>query len=376
MRILLVTGIFPPDHGGPASYVPMIASELKARNHEIVAIVTLSDVVDGNGHNFPVIRLRRAMWRPLRVVKTIWTIMRLSRRADVTYLNGLALEGIIATGLTRRRAVVKVVGDLIWEKARNARATPLDLDQFQRAELPLRWRMLRRLQGIYTGLCGIGHRSERIPWCHRSRLGRRPRKDQDHPQRRPAAASRPDHEPRYDLITVARLVPWKGIAELIEVAGNNGWSLRIVGDGPLMPELTKQAAALRADVSFAGHVRPDRICEELRSADLFVLNSSYEGLPHIVLEAKAAGVPVIATAAGGTGEIMHHDVDGWVVPVGSRRVLDACHTASAVARGRSGSTRRAGSPPGRGRPLGAQTDRRHRSGARRRLTWPTEISRS
>ena len=36
---------------------------------------------------------------------------------------------------------------------------------------------------------------------------------------------------------------------------------------------------------------------------------------------KAAGVPVIATAAGGTGEIMHHDVDGWVVPVGSRESL-------------------------------------------------------
>ena len=81
MRILLVTGIFPPDHGGPASYVPMIASELKARNHEIVAIVTLSDLVDGNGYDFPVIRLRRAMWRPLRIVKTIWTIMRHSRRA-------------------------------------------------------------------------------------------------------------------------------------------------------------------------------------------------------------------------------------------------------------------------------------------------------
>ena len=46
----------PPDHGGPASYVPMIASELEARNHEIVAIVTLSDLVDGNGYDFPVIR--------------------------------------------------------------------------------------------------------------------------------------------------------------------------------------------------------------------------------------------------------------------------------------------------------------------------------
>jgi glycosyltransferase involved in cell wall biosynthesis len=320
MRILLVTGIFPPDHGGPASYVPMIASELKARNHEIVAIVTLSDVVDGNGYAFPIVRLRRGMWRPLRVVRTIWTILRLSRRADVTYLNGLALEGIIATGLSRRRVVLKVVGDLIWEKARNARATQLDLDEFQRAKLPLRWRMLRRLQGLYTGRAD----SVIVPSAYLGAIVRGWGVDPAKIRIIHNAVPLPPPgriAPRYDLITVARLVPWKGIAELIEVAGNNGWSLRIVGDGPLMPELTRQAAALRADVSFAGHVRPDRICEELRSAHLFVLNSSYEGLPHIVLEAKAAGVPVIATAAGGTGEIMRHDVDGWVVPVGSRESL-------------------------------------------------------
>jgi glycosyltransferase involved in cell wall biosynthesis len=321
MRILLVTGIFPPDHGGPASYVPMIASELKARNHEIVAIVTLSDLVDGNGYDFPVIRLRRAMWRPLRIVKTIWTIMRHSRRADVTYLNGLALEGIIATGLMNRRPVVmKVVGDLIWERARNARATQLDLDEFQRAKLPPRWRMLRWLQGLYTGLA----ESVIVPSAYLGAIVRGWGVDPAKIRVIHNAVALPAPgpiAPRYDLITVARLVPWKGIADLIEVAGSNGWSLRIVGDGPLMPELTRQAAASGANVSFAGHVRPDRICEELRSAHLFVLNSSYEGLPHIVLEAKAAGVPVIATAAGGTGEIMHHDVDGWVVPVGSRESL-------------------------------------------------------
>jgi glycosyltransferase involved in cell wall biosynthesis len=299
----------------------MIASELKARNHEIVAIITLSDLADGNGYDFPIVRLRRAMWRPLRVIKTIWTIIWYARRADVIYLNGLALEGIVATRLlSRRRVVVKVVGDLIWEKARNARAAQLDLDEFQRAKLSLQWRTLRRLQGLYTGLAdavivpsaylgaivrGWGVNPVKIRVIHNAV-----------PLPPPGRI-----EPRYDLITVARLVPWKGIAELIEVAADNGWSLRIVGDGPLMPELTRQAAASGADVSFAGHVASERICEELRSAHLFVLNSSYEGLPHVVLEAKAAGVPVVATAAGGTGEIMRHDVDGWIVPVGSRESL-------------------------------------------------------
>jgi glycosyltransferase involved in cell wall biosynthesis len=321
MRILLVTGIFPPDHGGPASYVPMIASELHRRNHEIVAIVTLSDRADGERYDFPVIRLPRALWRPLRVIKTISTILRHARRADVTYLNGLVLEGIIATRFVGRgRVVVKVVGDLIWEKARNARAVLLDLDQFQRARLPLRWRILRRLQGLYTGVAdtiivpsaylggvvrGWGVDPAKIRVVHNAV-----------PLPPPGPLS-----PLYDLITIARLVPWKGLAELIDVVAANAWSLRVVGGGPLMAELTRRAAASGANVSFAGHVPADRVGEELRSAHLFVLNSSYEGLPHIVLEARAAGVPVIATAAGGTGEIMRHGVDGWVVPVGNREVL-------------------------------------------------------
>jgi glycosyltransferase involved in cell wall biosynthesis len=321
MRILLVTGIFPPDHGGPASYVPMIASELKARSHKIVAIVTLSDRLDGNGYDFPIIRLRRAMWRPFRVLKTIWTIISHARRADVTYLNGLTLEGIIATRvLSRRRVVVKVVGDLIWEKARNARATNLDVDEFQRAKLPTRWRILHRLQGLYMGLA----ETVIVPSAYLGAIVRGWGVDPAKIRIIHNAVPLPPAGPisaRYDLITVARLVPWKGIADLIEVAAENRWSLRVVGDGPLMPELSRQAANSNANVSFAGHVPPDRICEELRSAHLFVLNSSYEGLPHIVLEAKAAGVPVIATAAGGTGEIMHHDVDGWVVPVGRREPL-------------------------------------------------------
>ena len=76
-------------------------------------------------------------------------------------------------------------------------------------------------------------------------------------------------------------------------------------------------------VSFAGHVAHDQIPDEIRSARLFVLNSSYEGLPHIVLEAKAAGVAVLASSAGGTPETIRHGVDGWLVPVNDKEALAA-----------------------------------------------------
>jgi glycosyltransferase involved in cell wall biosynthesis len=327
MRILFVTGIFPPDHGGPASYVPTIAKELHKREHNIMAIITLSDRLDcdDSGYGFPIIRLRRSLPRPLRVIQTVWAIMQFAGRADVVYLNGLVFEGVIATRLIGNvRTVIKVVGDLIWEKARNSNATKLDLDAFQIAPLPTRWRVMRWLQRWYTARAnmiivpsgylkaivrGWGVDPEKIRVIYNA-------------VRLPPPPSPTTPAPRYDLITLTRLVPWKGVAELIEVVSAGGWSLRIVGDGPLMPELTRSAETLGANASFAGQIPPERIYEEIRSARIFVLNSSYEGLPHVVLEAKAAAVPVICTAVGGCVEVVRDGIDGYLVPLGDNRQFE------------------------------------------------------
>ncbi len=325
MKILIVSGIFPPDHGGPARYVPAIASELRARGHNVIGIVTLSDDPDHDDsrYKFPVIRLHRGEALPRRMLRTIFTIARLARRADVVYLNGLVLEGMIATKIVGRKpTVIKVVGDLIWEKARNAQATDLALDAFQEAAVPWTWRVLRWLQGFYTAQADAVivpstylHGIVRGWGVVSGRIGIVPN-----------AVPLPDppgteFQPHYDLVTVARMVPWKGLAELIDIAASNQWSLRVVGDGPLMAELVYRAVERGANVSFAGHVDETCVVQELRDARLFVLNSSYEGLPHVVLEAKAAGVAVVATAAGGTPEIMRDGIDGLLVPVGDGHAL-------------------------------------------------------
>ena len=61
----------------------------------------------------------------------------------------------------------------------------------------------------------------------------------------------------------------------------------------------------------------------LRASKLFVLNSSYEGLPHVVLEAMQAGTTVIATDVGGTGEVVRDGDTGLLVPDGDREKLEA-----------------------------------------------------
>ena len=100
MRILVVTGIFPPDRGGPASYVPKVAAALVCRGHH-VEVICLSDNVrraDAD-HSFLVRRIRRGQFWPLRVVATTFAIWRAVRPHDLLFVNGLGFESAVAAFL-------------------------------------------------------------------------------------------------------------------------------------------------------------------------------------------------------------------------------------------------------------------------------------
>lgn len=329
MKILIVTGIFPPDHGGPASYVPRIAEAL-AKRHDILAVVTLSDSLsrDDSDYPFPVVRIPRRQNRLVRRLRTIAAIRALMPAADVVFLNGLVFEGMVACKLLGRKpAVVKIVGDLVWERARNSGATVDSIEDFQNGRHGFKWDLLKDLQRRYVGMADAvitpsrylarivehwGVPREKVAVVYNS-VHAAPFRD--------AAAER---SPSVDCVTVARLVPWKGIAELIDVVARAGWSLTIVGDGPMREALERRAreSGNASRIRFRGQVPQEEVVAEIADGRVFVLNSSYEGLPHIVLEAKAAGVPVVAASAGGTPETITHLVDGILVSPGDCAALE------------------------------------------------------
>jgi glycosyltransferase involved in cell wall biosynthesis len=120
------------------------------------------------------------------------------------------------------------------------------------------------------------------------------------------------------VVTIANLQPVKGHDVMIDAAPLvlrhfPDATFRLVGDGPLLGGLTARAKDRGVDQSltFVGH--RDDVAGQLAASDIFVLPSRSESLPNAVLEAMAAGLPVIATAVGGIGEILEDGRTGLLV---------------------------------------------------------------
>lgn len=335
MKLLIVTGIFPPDCGGPASYVPRMAAALSGRGHD-VDVVTLTDNLDHDDStsSFRVHRIRRRLFWPIRLLVTIWTVWRLARHKDIVYVNGLSTEATLGARLARRRTVHKIVGDYAWERARARRWFAGTIDDYQTARKGLRLRLLdfirtrplRHASRIIVPsdylrriVAGWRIKPERIQVVYNA-----VQVDAAAAPALPAINGKVNDSAITTLITVCRLVPWKGVDALIRIVGARpNLRLVIAGEGVLRAELEQLANTCGAGerVRFLGRVPQDQVHTHLQHADMFVLNSTYEGLPHIVLEAMSAGTPVIATNAGGTGEVVENEVTGLLVPPGDEPSL-------------------------------------------------------
>lgn len=143
---------------------------------------------------------------------------------------------------------------------------------------------------------------------------------------------RPDLAPREPglILHVGRLVEKKGTKALIEgVAGITGAELAIVGDGPLRKTLERQARELGDRVNFLGALSSDEVAQWMRRASVLAAPSitaadgDAEGLPNVVVEAAASGLPVVGTRHSGIPEAIEDDVSGFLVPEGDVGALAA-----------------------------------------------------
>jgi len=243
-------------------------------------------------------------------------------RSDVLFVNGLYWEAALVNLITRKPMLMKIVSDEVWERASRRGWTTNDLETFQSRGTDWRITLTRFMRNFAIG------QADRIivPSNFTKRLAEGWSKNLPPIEVIPNAVEKRNNNLPYQLpghwmglkklVTVGRLIPLKRVDQVLHVVSSIPESaLVIVGDGPERKKLAQQARKLRIQerVLFTGALPIEMVHSVLRVSDIFVLASSVENFPHVILEAMAAGLPVVATRVGGVPEIVQHGMNGLLI---------------------------------------------------------------
>lgn len=320
MHVLVPTGIFHPEAGGPATYLYHFLPELITRGHT-TSVITFSDD-PGDGYPYPVTRIPRS-----NIIRRNWAYYRAVRKelpnADVVFVNSLG----IPLPRIKQPVVLKIVGDRAWERAINRGwiSPSEDIDDFQTKNYGrlVNWiknsrsREAQRADRIIVPsdylrrmVMGWGVPDERIRVIYNAFEA--VSSDEERPSR--SELDLPDGPL---LLVAARLTAWKGVdALLTALVDLPDVHVIVAGTGPEFDSLQKLAAdlSLGERVHFLGNLPHDDLRRYYAAVDYTVLYSGYEGLSHVILESLNAGTPVIASAKCGNPEVVVDGQNGLLVP--------------------------------------------------------------
>ena len=332
MRVLVVSGIWPPDVGGPASHAPDVAAFLRSRGHAVEVVTTAS--APPAPQPYAVHWVARSLPKGAVHVRAGLEVARRARSADVVYTTGMFGRSAAGATLARRPYVVKLTADPAFERARRRGMVAGNVDEFQRVGGDAALRVLRlardaelrRAAHVFTPSAYL--RDLAVSW------GVPPDRVSVLPNPTPAL---PELAPREELRAsfgldgpalafAGRLTAQKSLGvALAAVAANEGVTLLVAGDGDERAALERRSAELGLEgrVRFLGPQPRERVVELFRAVDASILSSSWENFPHTVVEALAVGTPVLATAAGGVAEVVRDGENGLLVPIEDAEALAA-----------------------------------------------------
>jgi glycosyltransferase involved in cell wall biosynthesis len=319
--MLITTGLYPPEIGGPATHAAMLERELPKRGWE-VSVLPFAEV-----RHLPKVARHLVYFFKCVARARLW-------RARALYAFDAVSVGfptLLAARLLRKDFFLRLGGDYAWEQGRLRFGVTDSLDEFARVRggryHPM-VRLLRRMQSfVARRACRIAVQSahmRRVVQCWgvpAERVVVIPN-GFDAP---PGISSKQSAREALGIrgstvVSAGRLVPWKGFAGLIEampaiVSSVPEATLYIVGDGPEEGRLRQlvRECGLSDCVVFVGRLDRAGLMRYLVAADVFALNSEYEGFSHQLLEAYAAGTPVVATDIAGNEGVVEHGESGLLV---------------------------------------------------------------
>lgn len=317
-NILIATGIYPPQIGGPATYSKLLVDRLPKQGFN-VRLVNFGSVI-----RFP--KFIRHFLFFLKVLKQgLW--------ADTVYAQdpvSVGLPALIVASFLRKRMILKVVGDYAWEQGVQYHGVKDLLDEFLIRYKEYSWkvRLLKKIQAFVArkSQCVI------VPSRYLKKVVVQWGIDQNNifiinntfSPPLEIETTREILRSKYGftgktILSAGRIVPWKGFGILIDLMPEilnkiEGAHLVIVGEGPFSDILVDKINQKRLGhkIKMFGRASHTEILQMLKAADVFVLNTSYEGFSHIILEAMSLGTPVVTTNVGGNSEIIVDGKNGFL----------------------------------------------------------------
>ena len=321
MDILITVGIFPPDIGGPASFVPKIAKYLINKGHN-VKIICLSDKEHLTyKDDINVIRINRSSPIIFRWLKTIVKIYSNSKKSDLIFVNGLGTETTIANLFIRKKVIRKIVGDPVWERVYNKNLIDESFDDFQENNHGLSISLQKMIRNwsinksnlIITPSQHLKNFIDKIGFDKNIFVINNGVNIEQH--------NKVVLENNIiQLLVVSRLVSQKNIDSIIKavkVMQNEKIILNIVGDGSEINNLKLLVKKYELDkkINFIGKIENAQLNEYLKNADIFIQASNYEGLPHSILEAMNFEIPILSTDVGGCSVLLNKGERGYIIPM-------------------------------------------------------------
>jgi glycosyltransferase involved in cell wall biosynthesis len=319
IHITIATGLYAPDIGGPATYALTLEDELPKRG------LPVQIVPFGWVRHYPkIIRhfvYAYKLWQETKTTDVIYALDPIS----------VGLPALCVARLRRKPFMIRLGGDYAWEQGRNRFGVTATLDEYllPTTKKPFPVRVLAWLQAFVTKravsvvapseylksvIVTWGVPADKIMVIYSALF----------PIEVPS--SREELRTQFQftgptLVTAGRLVPWKGFSALLRVVAklketHPAITLVIAGDGPLEKTLKAEAETLTLGtaVRFVGRVSKEALGASIKAADVFVLNTAYEGLSHQLIEVMDIGTPIVTTPAGGNTELITDTVNGFLVP--------------------------------------------------------------
>lgn len=349
IKILIATGIFPPDIGGPAAMIEELICSLVNNNFKL-RVITYAETGGRSELNYGdktvnVYKINRNRNIFFKYFFYLRRLLQLAKWADVIYVTDIYSAGYsayLAKKILDKKYIIRFAGDSAWETAVSNNWTNDYIVDFQkkvydgkiekiknkRKKILINADKVIAVSNFMANIAKeIGVKEDKIKMIYNSvdfmdklEVNQNEVDDIKFKYGGNARFDLPKTRRAKIIVTSCRLTIWKGVdgiikilPELMKKIGNVNFL--VLGDGPELENLNRLAKEYNVskNVHFLGRIKHEETIKYFKAADLYILNSNYEGLSHALLDVMKREVPIIATNAGGNPELIEDGKDGLLI---------------------------------------------------------------